>query len=214
MCGRIAQTNSPEELAELFGTQIGVDKLADITPSYNVAPSSKIIALSLSAYGDEMWTTLQWGMLPIWSRMKRPVINARMETVGGKPMFRDSFSKRRCVIPATAYYEWLSSPSGKQPYCIRLENDVPLMLAGLYRDGQCVILTRPAREGIAFIHDRMPVVLNSEMIREYLSTLESAFNLIELDTDIKLRTYPVNRKVGNPRYNNPACLNPVTQTSA
>ncbi len=214
MCGRIAQTNSPEELAELFGTQLDIDKLTDITPSYNVAPSSEIIALCLSAYGDEMWTKLQWGMLPIWSRMKRPVINARMETVGSKPMFRDSFSNRRCVIPATAYYEWLSSPSGKQPYCIRLENDVPLMLAGLYRDGQCVILTRPAREGIAFIHDRMPVILNFEMIREYLSTMESAFNLIELDTDIKLRTYPVNRKVGNPRYNNPACLNPVTQTSA
>lgn len=210
MCGRIAQTNSPEELAELFGIQMGVDKLSDVTPSYNVAPSSEIIALSLSAYGDEMWTTLQWGMLPPWSRMKRPMINARMETVGHKPMFRDSFSKRRCVIPATAYYEWLSSPAGKQPYCIRLENDIPLLLAGLYRDGQCVILTRPVQEDIAFIHDRMPVVLDSEMIRAYLSTLESAFNLIELHSNIRLRTYPVNRKMGNPRYNSPACLIPVT----
>jgi putative SOS response-associated peptidase YedK len=214
MCGRIAQTDSPEELAELLSVQMGVDDLADVTPSYNVAPSSEIIALRLSAYGDEMWTTLQWGMLPVWSRLKRPVINARMETVGRKPMFRESFSRRRCVIPATAYYEWLSSPAGNQPYCFRLENDISLLLAGLYLDGQCVILTRPAQEDTAFIHNRMPVVLDAKMIREYLSTLESAFNLIELDTDIKLQTYPVDRKVGNPRYNSPACLNPVTQTLA
>ena len=211
MCGRIAQAHSPEELAELFGVQLGVDILADVTPSYNVAPSSEIIALCLSACGDEMWTTLQWGMLPHWSRFKRPVINARMETVGSKPMFRNSFSKRRCVIPATAYYEWLPSPAGKQPYCIRLESDTPLLLAGLYLDNQCVILTRPAQEDIAFIHHRMPVILGSEMIREYLSTLEFAFDIIELPSDTGLRTYPVNRKVGSPRYNSPDCLNPITQ---
>ena len=211
MCGRIAQTQSPEELAELFGVQLGVDILADVTPSYNVAPSSEIITLCLSAYGEEMWTSLQWGMLPHWSKFKRPVINARMETVGSKPMFRNSFSKRRCVIPATAYYEWLSSPEGKQPYCFRLENDVPLVLAGLYLDNQCVILTRPAQEDIAYIHNRMPVILDPEMIREYLSTLEFAFNVIESHSDTRLRTYPVNRRVGNPRYNSPDCLNPLMQ---
>ena len=211
MCGRIAQVQTPEELAELFDVQMGVDNLADIPPSFNVAPSSEITALCHSAYGEEMWTTLQWGMLPPWSRFKRPVINARMETVGSKPMFRKSFSKRRCVIPVTAYYEWLSTPSGKQPYCIRLENDVPLSLAGLYLDNQCVILTRPAQDDIAFIHDRMPVIVGSDMIREYLSTLEIASNIIESHSNTKLRTYPVNRKVGNSRYNSPDCLSPITQ---
>lgn len=211
MCGRIAQIHTPEELAELFDVQMGIDNLADISPSYNVAPSREIIALCLSAYGEEMWTTLQWGMLPHWSKFKRPVINARMETVGSKPMFRNSFSKRRCVIPVTAYYEWLSSPAGKQPYCFRLENDVPLLLAGLFLDNQCVILTRPAQDDIAFIHNRMPVILDSEMIREYLSTLEFAFDIIELHSNTRLLTYPVNRNVGNPRYNNPDCLNPIAQ---
>lgn len=211
MCGRIAQTQTPEELAELLGVQMGINTLADVTPSYNVAPSSEIIALCLSAYGDEMWTTLQWGMLPHWARFKRPVINARMETVGSKPMFRNSFLKRRCVIPVTAYYEWLSTPTGKQPYCIRLENDVPLQLAGLYLDNQCVILTRPAQDDIAFIHHRMPVILGSEMIREYLSTMEFAIDAIELHSNTRLQTYPVNRRVGSPRYNSPDCLNPITQ---
>ena len=210
MCGRIAQAHRPEDLVELLDARIGIEEFMDIRPSFNIPPSSRIIALCLSEYGNEIWTTLEWGMMPLWSRIKRPVINARMETVGRKSMFRDSFSKRRCVIPATAYYEWFSSPVGKQPYCIRLENDLPLLLAGIYLDNQCVILTRPAQEDIAFIHNRMPVVLDFEMFGAYLNTLESAFDLIELRSNIRLRTYPVTRKMGNPRYNSPACLDPIT----
>ena len=209
MCGRIAQIDTPDELADLLGLQAGLAELHGVRQSYNVAPSSRILAIGADATGHPLWTTFTWGMLPEWMRSRRAVINARCETADQKPMFRRPFRVRRCVIPATAYYEWLSEPSGKQPFCIRMSSGAPLLLAGLYTGRQCVIMTRQARHDLAFIHHRMPVAMPPDMVEPFLQDTEAAYASFGAAETLDIQAYPVNRGVGRPSFNEPACLQPL-----
>ncbi len=150
MCGRIAQSFDPAKVGDFFGVRQGSESIAEVRPSYNIAPGSRIYALQLNEHNDRAWITFKWGMLPAWAKTKRPVINARAETVTKKPMFRNAFRTRRSMIPVTAYYEWQAVPDGKQPYCIQSQNGFPFLLAGIYTENECVILTRSA-QGISHL---------------------------------------------------------------
>ena len=114
---------------------------------------------------------MEWGFTRFDGKGR--VINARLETAGEKPMFRGCYAGQRCLIPASYYFEWEKTPQGKQKYAIGL--DTPVYMAGLYRIETAgtlplfVILTRPAAEGIAFIHDRMPVILAEDAAGRWLS---------------------------------------------
>ena len=210
MCGRIAQTETPEELAELLGVHTGLDQISDLRPSFNVPPSRMLPGLVTAPGGGLQWTALEWGMLPSWSKFKRPVINARCETAHAKPMFKHAFRSRRCVLPATAYYEWLSGPGGKQPYCIRMTTRIPLLLAGLHQGGQCVIMTREARPDIAHIHDRMPVALDRSMVELWLDQYDAAQAVFREADNMDLEFYPVTRRMGHFKFNDPSCLAPLS----
>ncbi len=104
---------------------------------------------------------------------KGQVINARLETADEKPMFRKSFDGLRCLVPATNYFEWEKIGNIKKKYAIGLHH--PIYMAGLYRFDaaasvpQFVILTRPAAESLAFIHDRMPVIIPEELRAKWLA---------------------------------------------
>ena len=210
MCGRIVQADLTEKLVELSDIQRGAGDITNTKSSYNIAPGSKIATLRINDYGDKIWTTLFWGMQPNWMKVKRPVINARAETVSQKPMFRYAFQKWRTVIPVTAYYEWRSVATGKQPYCIKRKDGVPLLLAGLHSGNDCVIITRSAQQEIAFVHDRMPVVLSPQMIHPYLESADVALKLLLLENNnSELDIYPVTRKIGNPAFDTPICLEPI-----
>ncbi|MCY3630383.1 MAG: SOS response-associated peptidase [Bacteroidota bacterium] len=209
MCGRIAQSFDVERVSEFLEIQQGAESIVWAEPSYNIAPGSRIYALQLNENKDKAWFTFRWGMLPTWAKMKRPVINARAETVTQKPMFRTAFRKRRSVIPVTAYFEWQAIPGGKQPYCIRSKNDFPLLLAGLYTENECVILTRSAQRDISFIHDRMPVVVNPDMMDTYLNQPDVACEIIGQEDLLDLEVYPVTKKIGNPALDHPVCLKPL-----
>lgn len=208
MCGRIVQSDTSEDLVALTGIKRGADCLFDAEPSYNVAPGSRITGLRINGPRGAEWDTFMWGILPAWSKGKHPVINARLETVTQKPMFRNAFQSRRSVIPVTAYYEWQSVSGSKQPYCIRTRNRFPLLLAGLYTENECVIITRTARSDISFIHDRMPVILNLEMAVIYLHRADMAYEIIAEENPLELDIYPVTKKIGNPTFNDPQCLTP------
>lgn len=209
MCGRIAQTHTPDELSELLGVTSGLDQLDGIAPSYNVPPSAQLPGL-IAENNVLEWSTFTWGLLPVWKKDGRAMINARSETVAQKPMFRRAFKHRRCVFPVTAYYEWLPQPGRpKQPYCIRPQAEEQLLLAGIYENGRCAILTRAAREDFAFIHDRMPVALPRDLVDLYLTAEQPSF-VFEAAEDLALHAYPVTRLVGNPRFNDPSCLEPLS----
>lgn len=209
MCGRIVQSFDPEKVGEFLEIQQGAESIVWAGPSYNIAPGSRIYALQLNEYKDKAWITFRWGMLPAWAKIKRPVINARAETVTQKPMFRNAFRTRRSVIPVTAYYEWQAVPGGKQPYCIRSKNGFPLLLAGLYTENECVILTRSAQRDISFIHNRMPVVVNPDMMDAYLNQPDIACEVIGQESLLDLEVYPVTKKIGNTALNHPICLKPI-----
>ena len=208
MCGRIAQAHTPDELSELLGVSRGLDRLEDISPSYNIPPSARLPGLVTGDEGTE-WSSFQWGILPAWKRDGRAMFNARSETVGEKPMFRRSFQHRRCVVPVTAYYEWLPTRGGKQPFCIRLKVDELLYLAGIHDHGACAILTRAALPAFAYIHDRMPVAMPRGLVDAYLEDRGAAIPVFDAAQSLPLQAYRVSKSVGNPRFNKPECLEPL-----
>ncbi len=205
MCGRIAQAHTADELQELLGITVGADQLEGVRVSYNVPPTTMLPSLIAGDSGLE-WSALMWGFRPAWMRKGRPMINARSETVREKPSFKRAISSRRCVVVATAYYEWLPTANGKQPYCIRSEGDAPLLMAGIFENGTCAIMTRTARDDLAFIHDRMPVLMPRSLVGPYVSEIGALETAFEAANVLPLYSYTVTRRVGNPRFNGPECI--------
>ena len=122
---------------------------------------------------------MQWGFgMPDGRR----VINARSETASSKPLFQDGMRQRRCAIPATSYYEWERASGRKTKYAIRPASCPLFYLAGLYRleAGKPVfaVLTREPADSIAFIHNRMPVLLAPDLARDWLNPAFSARDLL------------------------------------
>ena len=171
MCGRFALFAGREELAKHFGVTL---EDMEITPRYNVAPSQAVLAIRAGEQGGREAVRLHWGFVPSWAKdpsIGNRMINARADTAPEKPAFRAAFKSRRCLIPASGFYEWQATGGkGKQPYFIRAKDGTPLAFAGLWehwRPGKdeprvesCTILTTTANATMAPIHDRMPVILD------------------------------------------------------
>jgi len=164
---------------------------------------------------------LRWGLVPSWSRdMRQAPINARAETAADKPLFRAALRKRRCLIPASGFYEWLAlaGEKRKQPYCFRPGDERPWAFAGLWErwlgpDGpveSCAILTTEANGLVRPVHDRMPVILPRQHWAAWLDpTQQEAGELVPLLLPYPadaMRAYPVGQSVGNPRNDGPECL--------
>ena len=121
---------------ELFMRKLGPDGCArsglDTEPNWNLAPSQEAWAI-IGREGQLAPVRMRWGSRPSWAKAgaAKP-INACVETVAGKPYFREAWGSRRCIVPADHYYEWQATPAGKRPFLIRLSNSKPLLLAGLY----------------------------------------------------------------------------------
>ncbi|MCH7669542.1 MAG: SOS response-associated peptidase [Acidobacteria bacterium] len=174
MCGRFVQKEAPEYYADYFKAQL-MPVFEQRVPQYNVAPTAPVIAVAVHD-GVRRLESFRWGLLPFWAKDRRigaKHINARVETAAMKPAFRDSFSKRRCLIPADGFFEWQVRPQGKLPHYIYSADQRPLALAGLWsmwRDPEtdeqivtCTILTGDPIESVATVHDRMPVILSADM---------------------------------------------------
>ncbi len=175
MCGRFVAATPPSVLAERFMVdEVVVD---DRPPSWNVAPTVDVYAVARSRQGSRRLGTLRWGLVPSWAENPgggARHINARAETVATNGVYRESFARRRCLVPADGFYEWRAPAEPgdpKQPHYIRAVDGRPLALAGLWdswRDAEgrwmrtCAIVTTAANEVVAPLHDRMPVVLPEE----------------------------------------------------
>src|SRR6188508_3004199 len=139
MCGRFVQERSITELAELFDAEpIAIDDEALATARYNLAPTDPAAVIVERADGVRAVTAFRWGLVPHWSASPRDgarMINARAETVASLPAYRDSFRRRRCLLPADGFYEWTHpevGPGGpgrkRQPFLIRRSDGRPLAL--------------------------------------------------------------------------------------
>ena len=160
MCGRYKQTSPFATLAELFGIT-GIE--AGI-PAGVMGPGMKTPVIR-----NGRLEMLSWGLVPHWSKDGHKIINARAETIAEKPSFRDSFSLRRCLVPANGFYEWDKSKRPPQPYDQHYSDSHAFAMAALWdewknpetgevHEGFAIITTEAVRT-IAHIHDRMPAIL-------------------------------------------------------
>ena len=168
MCGRFVCDLPPGILSEHFSVTVP----SDIPRSFNIAPSSRILAVRCLETGKEL-ALLRWGLVPSWAKDSTHdahLINARSETAHEKPSFRKAFRYRRCIIPANGFFEWKGEGKTRQPFYIRMKENQIMGLAGLWEHWTshesesletCTILTAPSNSLIRTIHDRMPVILLS-----------------------------------------------------
>ena len=195
---------------------------------YNIAPSQDILAMRTAPEtGRPEWVMLRWGLVPFWSKEpggKRPLINARAEGIEAKPSFRSPVRHRRCIVPASGFYEWGRQGTGKQPYCVRPAAAEVFALAGIWdhwegKQGEVIesvaIITTSANELMQPIHDRMPVILEEEDVAEWIAPatkFEKALTMLKPYSAARMMTYPVSSVVNSARHDGPECVARVDET--
>lgn len=167
MCGRFTLTHPTDALARLFDAAPAND--LPPAPSHNISPTQPVAAV-VSGPGGRRLGPMRWGFVPAW--YDRPgagplLINARAEGIADTPAFRAAARARRCLIPASGFYEWTTEADGKQPWYIHPPHGGVLALAGVWqvweRDGTrlvtCAIVTCAANATLSGLHHRMPVIV-------------------------------------------------------
>ena len=219
MCGRFALTATPEELQALFGYLDG----EPFPPRYNIAPTQPI-AIVRHWHGARRLTLVRWGLVPWWVEDPKNfslLINARGESVDTKPAFRDAMRYRRCLVPASGFYEWRRA-AGKvgQPFWVSPRRGRPIAFAGLWDtwsdrasggeiDSACIVTTA-ANATVAPIHDRMPVTIAAEDFETWLTgDPQAAARLIKPATPDAFTAVPVSTRVNKADNDDPGLIEPV-----
>jgi len=210
MCGRFAMFMPLADIVRQFG----VEDPPAIEPRYNIAPTQPVAAVRADEDGVRHLDLLRWGLVPHWAKdlsIGNRLINARAETVAEKPAFRQAFTRRRCLILASGFYEWGQTPGGKSPFFMSAPGGEGLAFAGLWERWRgdddavvesCVIITTAANQSLARIHQRMPVLLGDEAQTLWLEATtpkEKCLGLLGSTPDEKLEIRQVRRIVDNPR---------------
>ncbi len=219
MCGRYYLADA-EKISRRFALREESDWLK---PRYNIAPSQEIPVIIKD--GGRRLVRFAWGLVPFWSRGKlrdRGIINARAETVAGKPSFGHAFRRQRCLIPAEGFFEWKKTGNQKTPYRIGLKDEELFAFAGLWDslklpDGNlyysCTIITTVPNDLVAMLHQRMPVILSREGEDAWLNTEPAhALALQKYLTPYpaeEMVSYPVSNLVNSPKNDSADCLIPV-----
>lgn len=211
MCGRVTLATPAEIIAALYDMEVG--ELPDVLPRYNIAPTQPMLTVREDGDGPRA-SLFTWGFLTD----KKLTINARSETVARLPLFRESFQRRRCVVPADGFYEWQTIGKRKQPFHFHHPDGHPFSIAGLWtpsprptEPARVVLLTTAARGDIANIHDRMPVILGRPAARAWMEPDGRYPDLFRLlgESDGSVVGTPVSAAVNNASYDAPDCIRPA-----
>ena len=230
MCGRYALSASQNELMDAF--EIITGYVGPVLPAdWNITPTRDIYIVRDNREAQRELATVSWGLIAPWSedaqsalRSQSPAINARTETVHEKPTFRNAFTSRRCLIPASGYYEWATEMgpyAPKQPFFIH--GDGLIAFAGIWDrwrspDGSyqesAAIITRPAVEFLATVHHRMPTFLPRERwdawLDPALNKVDEIRGLMDLaEPALGLRAYPVSSRVNSTANNGSQLIAPI-----
>jgi len=224
MCGRFTLTVDPGELQEAFP---GLKVESTPQPRYNIAPTQPVAVIANT--GEYKLDYFNWGLIPSWAKdpeIGSRLINARSETLGEKPSFRNAFRRRRCLILADGFYEWKTVPDlkSKMPMYIHLKSGRIFAFAGLWEiwsspDGSeirsCTIITTQPNELMQSIHNRMQVILPTEALKDWLDpadrTPASLSKWLSPFPPGEMEAFPVSRLVNSPQNDVPECIQPVKQ---
>jgi putative SOS response-associated peptidase YedK len=214
MCGRYNLLKDPERwLGDLVVNRV----IGPFTAQYNIPPRTMQTVVRQSEVGP-MMVSMHWGYLPHWAtpeKKVKPQINARSETAAEKPMFRASMRNKRCLVPATGFYEWERAGGEKIPHHIHLKGGKPFLMAGIWDDppegderGEptFAILTTAANEAVQPLHDRMPVIIP---LKELATWLDAPEDRLLTPTPAELFTIErVSKRINSPRGEGPYVLQP------
>jgi putative SOS response-associated peptidase YedK len=193
---------------------------------YNIAPSQPIAAVSNEGCNEVQF--MRWGLIPFWAKdpsIGNRMINARVESLAHKPVFRGPLERRRCVIPASGFYEWRKNlDRTKTPMYIRRRDGKSMVFAGLWErwnapDGSevptCTIITGRPNSLVATIHDRMPMILRDDAVKRWIEPGEmlpqQLLHLLEPYPDDALEAHPVSMRVNRPTEDSPLCIESITE---
>jgi putative SOS response-associated peptidase YedK len=221
MCGRFASKGQAKDIEKEF--KVGKLNELSFAPRYNIAPAQMVPAI-LEADGERAARELRWGLIPSWAKdetIGNKLINARAETLAEKPSFKNAFRSRRCIIPASGFYEWAKKgASAKQPFYFYLKEKEVFGFAGLWEEwldkesGEsvetCTIVTTEANAVLEPVHDRMPVILKAE---DYDRWLDANFkdtgklqNLLLPYPAEEMAAHVVGKAVNSPVYDSPELI--------
>ena len=225
MCGRFTKERATSELAEIFGAEDRIDLPGG---RFNVAPTDPA-AVVVQREDHRAITAYRWGLIPHWSETAKSgnrMFNARAETLGSSPVFRDAFRKRRCLVPVDSFYEWRRDGEARLPYAVVRADRKPMALAGLWAGWKdpdteeiirsFTIVTTGPNDLMRPIHNRMPVVVPESAWDRWLDpTLSKPADLAELHgllvpaEDDTLDAYRVSPRVNSVRNDGPELVQPI-----
>jgi putative SOS response-associated peptidase YedK len=219
VCGRVVATASRDELVGLFGVEAVVGP--ELAPTYNAAPEATLYAVAETGRGRSLGS-MRWGFVPSWSASPRHgprPINARVESLLNKRMFSEALDHRTCLIPVDGFYERQDGPDGKQPFLLQAPDRSLVVLAGLWSRWSAhgcdavttfAIVTCPANQDVAPLHDRMPVLLPREHWGTWLdrsdADAQQRLGLLRPAHPGSLKVMEVSRRVNDARNDGPELL--------
>lgn len=216
MCGRYNLIATGQQIMDHFRLlSLPVHK-----PDYNIPPGQKILAVVQLEDGSNGAVNLHWGLIPSWAKdraISSHLINARAETLTEKPSFKKAYRHRRCLIPATGFFEWHATEAGKQPYHIHRQDNGLFAFAGIWEHWEheretvysCSIITTAASNKMTPIHDRMPVIIMPDDYNRWLNKKNTAIEIADFLAADAYRTMQITRistRVNNPQHNDENCL--------
>ena len=217
MCGRFVNLNKIDKLNKIF--EINESENVENGISYNIAPSQSTIIITNSKFFKI--EKANWGMkfFDKKQNQEKNIINSRLETIQKKILFKESFEKRKCVIPANGYYEWSVKDNIKIPYFINIPDKEMIYFAGIWKyfnfkkSSMKVfsIITKPANNLLKEIHDRMPVTLSAEESKNYLDHNNSDYltNNVQSILEEYFEFFKISKFVNNPINNSSECIKAI-----
>jgi len=215
MCGRYTLMKEKAELEGYFDAVM--EDFESFGPNYNVAPTHTMPVVGANEDGHRTIRPFRWGLLPFWAKEQKvsySMINARGESVDSKKSYKGSFKRKRCLVPASGFYEWTGKKGNKTPYYIYPTHEELFSFAGIYNvwespEGDKVptysIITTQANKKMSELHDRMPVMLLEEEWDEWLDpgnqNTKALKELLQPFPDDGIGFHQVDKAVGKVKNN-------------